>query len=81
MTSFYRKVSRYVNKQIANFRVNGLDRFWRHSGPVAKSRLFPGSLLQQHRLSFLHNIATPQPIVFKQLWFCSTYSKLSGRTL
>jgi len=40
---------------IVYFHVNGPDRFWRHYGLVAKSRLIPGSF-----------IATPQTIVFTQ---------------
>jgi len=38
-------------------------------GPVAKSTLFPGSLLQHSRRSFLHTSITPQ---HHRPYFCDT---------
>jgi len=39
-------------RELSIFHVHGPKRLWRHYGPVAKLKLFPGSLLQHHRLSF-----------------------------
>jgi len=49
-------------------------RYWRHYGPVPKSRLFPGSLSQNRRPSFLHDyFKALQTIVSHNLWYCNTY--------
>jgi len=52
---------------IAYFHAHRPDQFLCYHGPVAKSTLFPRSLLQHCRPSLLpNNIATPQTIVFTQ---------------